>query len=124
MCPSRGEIRRRDVANVGQQLFAQRRRLLRIERDGNLSFLAATAMSIPRSTRWHPRSVILWLERAVYRWRQQRDWSITQIRRIKIILAGDANEREQGIAASVGQRSAHALGMGGLRDRTDRPVRR
>src|SRR5262245_46272186 len=80
-------------------------------------------MSITRRSRGHPKSVVSWLERAVDRRWPQRGWSITEIRRIKIILAGDANEGEQGIAASISQRSAHALGIGGLGNRTDRPIR-
>ncbi len=42
---------------------------------------------------------------------------------IKIILARDADEREQGVPASVGQGSAHALGTGHLCNGTDRPIR-
>src|SRR5262245_33007204 len=86
---------------------------------GGLALPAARAILIAgRSRRVLPR-----LKRAVDRRRRQGGWSVTKIRRIKIILAGDANECEQGIATSVGQRSAHALGIGGLGDRTDRPVR-
>src|SRR5262245_47768046 len=104
--PGRGEISRCDVPKLGQQLFALRGRLLRSEGCGDLALAAATAMTTAE------------------RRRQQRGWSITEIRRIKVILTGDANEREQGVAASVGQRCAHALGIGDLGDRTDRPIRR
>jgi hypothetical protein len=56
--------------------------------------------------------------------RRLRARNLTKIRRIQIVLACDANEREQGIPASVSERSAHALGIGGLGDGTDRPIRR
>src|SRR5262245_54585812 len=107
MCPSRGEISRRDVAHLREQLFAQRSRLLWIEGDRDLALAAATAMSIAGRARRHLRLAARRPERAVdCRW-EQRGWSITEIRRIKIVLAGDSNECEQGIAARVGQRGAH-----------------
>ena len=37
------------------------------------------------------------------------------IRRIEIVLAGNADKREQGVAAGIGERGAHALGIGGFR---------
>src|SRR5262249_25225124 len=77
-----------------------------------------------RRPRRHTRLAVLWLERAVDRRWQQRGWPSTEIRRIKIILAGNANEREQGIAASISQRGAHALGIGGFGNGADWPVRR
>ena len=46
-----------------------------------------------------------------------------EIGRIKVVLTGDADQREQGIAAGIGQGRAHPLGIGGLGDRADRPVR-
>ncbi len=46
-----------------------------------------------------------------------------QIRRIEIILAGDADQREQGIAPGIGQCRAHAVRPFGLGNRTDRPIR-
>jgi len=62
-------------------------------------------------------------QRALRRCRGQRVGFRAQVRRVDVVLAGDANEGEQGVAASVGQRGAHALGIGGLGDRTDRPIR-
>ncbi len=124
MCPSRGEISRVDVANLGQQSFAHRDRLLGIEGDRDFALAAATAMSIAGRSRRHPRLAIFRLERAVNRRWQQRGWPITEIRRIKIVLTGDADQREQGVAASIGQRRPHALGIGRFGDGTDRPVRR
>src|SRR5262249_32311304 len=85
----------------------------------DFALLAATAISIAGHCRRYPRLVVLRLERA---W-QQRKGSITEIRRIKIVLAGNANQREQGITASGGQRRAHTLGIGGPTGRTDRPIR-
>src|SRR5262245_59986296 len=121
--PGRGEISRCDVPKLGQQLFALRGRLLRGEDCGDLALAAATAMTIAERSRRHPRLAVRRLERAVDRRRQQRGWSITEIRRIKVIFTGDANEREQGVPASVRQRGAHALGVGDLGDRTHRPIR-
>ena len=47
-----------------------------------------------------------------------------KIRRIKIIFAGNTDEREQGIAASVGERCTHALRVCSFfRHGTDWPVR-
>ena len=39
---------------------------------------------------------------------------ITKIRRIQIVLASNADQREQGVTAGVGQGRAHALGIGGF----------
>ena len=51
-------------------------------------------------------------------------WSGTdQIRRIEIILAGNADEGEQRIAPGISQRRSHAMRGGGLGDGADRPVR-
>jgi hypothetical protein len=47
-------------------------------------------MSIAKRPRRHPRLVVRRRERALdFEW-QQRSWSITEIKRIKILLAGDA----------------------------------
>ena len=45
-----------------------------------------------------------------------------QIRRIKIVLAGDAHQGEQRIAPGIGQGGSHAVRRGRLGDRADRPV--
>src|SRR5262249_56796536 len=50
-----------------------------------------------------------------------RRWR-TGIGGIKIILAGNANEGEQSVAARVGQRGAHALGICRFSNSTYRPV--
>jgi hypothetical protein len=42
---------------------------------------------------------------------------------IEVVLAGDADEREEGIAARVGERRAHAVRGGGFGNRADRPLR-
>src|SRR6516164_1671528 len=55
-----------------------------------------------------------------WRWRAR---TITKIRRIQIVLASDADQGEQCIAAGVGQCRAHALGIGSFGDRTNRPIR-
>src|SRR5262249_61219251 len=109
-----GEISRGDARKLSLQLFAQRGRLLGIEGDRGLALAASTAISIAGRLRRHPRLVVLRLERAVDRRRQQRGRPITEIRGIKIVLAGDANKREQGVAASIGQGLAHSPRSGGL----------
>src|SRR5580658_2209702 len=53
-----------------------------------------------------------------WRWRR-----CNKIRRIKVVLAGDADQREEGLAARVGEGCPHALRVGGFGDGTDRPVR-
>ena len=54
------------------------------------------------------------LEPAFVSWRRWRARAITKIRRIQIVLARDADQGEQGVAAGVGQRGAHALGVSGF----------
>jgi len=44
MGPNRGEISRRDILKFGQQLFAQRSRVLRIEDDGLFALGATTGI--------------------------------------------------------------------------------
>ena len=51
------------------------------------------------------------------------DWSY-QVRRIEIILTGNADQREQRIAAGIGQRRPHPVRRRGFADRTDRPIGR
>ena len=46
-----------------------------------------------------------------------------QIRRVEIILAGNADQGEQGVAASIGQGRAHAMRRCSLGNRADRPIR-
>jgi hypothetical protein len=93
-----------------------------IERD-DLALANATGICIPGRSRRHPRLIVCRLERAVDRRPRQRVRPITKIGRIKVILAGNTNEREQGVAARVGQRRAHALGICGFGNSTYRPVR-
>ena len=45
-----------------------------------------------------------------------------EVRRIEIVLAGDPDQREQGIAPGIGQRRAHPMGSCRLAGRADRPV--
>ena len=61
--------------------------------------------------------------RAFVSWRRRRARTVTKIGCIQIVLAGDADEREQGISAGVGQRCAHALRIGSLGYGADRPIR-
>ena len=46
-----------------------------------------------------------------------------EIRRVQIILAGNPNQGEQGIAAGVGQSSAHPVWAGNVRQGGNRPLR-
>ena len=46
-----------------------------------------------------------------------------QIRRVKIILAGDADQCKQRVASGVTESRPHQMRCIGLADRTDRPVR-
>src|SRR5437660_5676086 len=87
-------------------------------------FLLPCPCPLPGLPGWARRLTITGLQRTLQRCRGWRVWSRAQVRRVEIILAGDADEREQGIAAGVGQRGAHALRIGSLGDRTDPPVRR
>ena len=45
-----------------------------------------------------------------------------QVRSIKIILAGNPNEGEQGVAPGIGQRSSHPVRGAGFGDRAHRPI--
>jgi hypothetical protein len=47
-----------------------------------------------------------------------------EIGRVEIILAGNANQREQCIAAGIGQRRSHAVWRCRFTDGTDWPIRR
>jgi len=47
-----------------------------------------------------------------------------EVRRVEIVLACDASEREQGVPSCVGERSPRAARRRRLADRTDRPFRR
>jgi hypothetical protein len=51
-----------------------------------------------------------------------RTRTITEIGRIQLVLASDANRCEQGVAAGIGQ-PPHALGIGGFGYRADQPMR-
>jgi hypothetical protein len=54
---------------------------------------------------------------------KRADIDIVKVGCIEIVLTGDANEREQGIAAGIGQRRPHPPGAGHLGNGADRPVR-
>ena len=122
MCPSRGEIGRGDVANLDEELVPQQRRLSGIKEDAALAFRAAAPASVTRPLWLVWRATIGRLQRAYGRCRGRRVGSRAQMRRIKIILTCDADEREQGVATRVGQRCAHALGARHLGNGTDRPI--
>jgi len=47
---------------------------------------------------------------------------IGEIRRVYVILAGNANECEEGVAPGVGQSRTHPVRTFGLGDRADRPI--
>ena len=49
------------------------------------------------------------LERAFVSWRRWRARTITKIWRIQIVLAGDADQGEQGITPGIGQCSSHPV---------------
>jgi hypothetical protein len=46
-----------------------------------------------------------------------------KIRSVEIVLAGDPDQREQGVATGIGQRRAHALRRGHIANAADRPFR-
>ena len=89
-----------------------------------LAMNAVTTLSIAGLSLLHRRLSMPRLERAFVSWRRWRARAITKIERIQIVLAGDADQGEQGVTASVGQGRAHALRIGGLGNGTDRPIRR
>src|SRR5262249_59786511 len=105
---------------LGQQLFAQRRRLRWIEGDRGLALPAAVDTSSARRSPRHTQLAVL--RRAVVRCRRQRGWSVTKIRRIKILLAGDANECEEGIAAGGGPGGGPSPAVWRLRGPGDSPT--
>src|SRR5262249_44099239 len=47
-----------------------------------------------------------------------------EVRRVKIILSSNADEREQRIASRIGECRSHSLRRGDIGDRTHRPFRR
>jgi hypothetical protein len=92
--PNRSEISRGDGPKLGQQLFAQGRRLLGLEGARPLAMHAIATLSIAGLSRRHSRLSVPRLERALVGCRRWRASTIAKIGRIKIVLAGDANERE------------------------------
>src|SRR5215469_7128359 len=63
----------------------------------------------------------------IFRWfvpLRCRDRWCREIRRIKIIFAGNPDQREQGITPGIGQGRAHSMWCSRLADRTDWPIRR
>src|SRR5262249_4156434 len=98
----------------------QLRRLSGIEDDTGPAFRAAASASVTGPLA--RRVTIIRLQGALGCCRGWRVGSRAQIGRIKIILTGDANEREQSIAASVGEGSAHTVRVSRLRDGTNRPI--
>ena len=122
--PNRGAISRCDVPNRSQQFLPQRGRLLGLEGARPLAMHAVATLSIAGLSRRHPRLSVPRLERAFVSWTARwRARTITKIGRIQIVLAGDADQREQGVTAGVGQGRAHALGIGSFGYGTDRPIR-
>ena len=102
--PYRGAVSRSDVPKRGQQVVPQRGRWLGVE--GARPLAAAATLSIAGLVRNHPRLSVPWLRRG--RWRAR---TITKIGSIQVVLAGDANQREQSVPAGVGQGRAHAWGL-------------
>src|SRR3954471_10288315 len=84
---------------------------------------AVATLSIAGLSLLHRRLSMPRLERAFVSWRRWRARTITKIWRIQIVLASNPDQREQGVTAGVGQRRAHALGIGSFGDGTDRPIR-
>src|SRR5262249_57554000 len=82
---------------------------------------AVATLSIAGLSVLHRRPSMPRLERAFVSWRRWRARSITKIRRIQIVLAGDADQREQGVTAGGGQRGAPAPGGGRFRERAQGP---
>ena len=120
--PNRGVISRCDAPNRGQQFLPQRGRLLGLEGARPLAMHAVATLSIAGLSLLHRRLSMPRLERAFVSWRRWRARTITKIWRIQIVLAGDADQGEQGIAAGVGQRSAHPLRASNLRNGTNWPM--
>ena len=83
---------------------------------------AVSTLSIAGLSLLHWSLPMLRLQRAFVSWRRWRARAITKIRRIQIVLARDADQGEQCVAAGVGQRGAHALGVSGFSYRADRPI--
>src|SRR5271154_5326722 len=56
-----------------------------------------------------------------------RSWRLLrwrcEVRCIEVILARNADQREQRIATSIGERCSHPMRGGGLADRANRPIR-
>src|ERR1700730_15969582 len=84
---------------------------------------ASATLAITGLSRRHSRLAVPLHKRVFVSRGRLRARTIKEIRRIKVILAGDANEREQSVAASVGQSRAHALGTDDFSNGTDRPIR-
>src|SRR5258708_32484204 len=107
--PSRGVISRWDAPNRGQQFLPQLGRLLGLEGARPLAMNAVATLSIAGLSLLLRGLSMPRLERAFVSWRRWRARSITKIWRIQIVLAGDADQGEQCIAAGGGQRRAHPL---------------
>ena len=121
--PNHGVINRCDVPKRNQQLLPRSGRLLGFEGARLLAIDAVTTLSIAGPWRLHPRPSVRPLERVFVSWRRGRARTITKIGRIQIVLASNPDQREQCVAAGVGQRGAHALGIGSFGDGTNRPIR-
>src|ERR1700724_3158348 len=68
---------------------------------------------------WHLSRARTWRSR----WRHPGRPPGRKVRRIEVILSGNPNKREQGVAPRVGQRGPHTLRRIDLADAADRPVR-
>src|SRR5258708_20484054 len=105
--PNRGVSSGCEAPNRGQQFLPQRGRLLGLEGARPLAMNAVATLSIAGLSLLHRGLSMPRLERAFVSWRRWRARSITKIWRIQIVLAGDADQGEQCIAAGRGPRARH-----------------
>src|SRR5262249_60717870 len=112
---NRSEISRGDSPKLGQQFFAQGRRLLGLKGGRPLAMHSIATLSIAGLSRRHSRLAVPRHKRGFVSWRRLRARTITKIGRIQIVLARNSNEREQGIAAGGGARASAPPGGSGAR---------
>src|SRR5262249_58398821 len=107
-----GVIGRGNFFNLHEKFAPQLRRLSGIKSERGFAFRAAASASVAGRS-WLASRVTARLQGPVAGCRGWRVGPRAQIRCIEIILAGDANQREQGIAAGVGQGRPPTLLLGG-----------
>ena len=110
--------------DLGQQLIPQDRRGL-TRQDGRPVAVGALAGPLERFCRRGRQPTIRTGRRCgragLRAWLDRLNG---EVGRIEIVLAGDSDQGEQGIAPGIGEGRAHPMGSGRLRGRADRPVRR